>query len=76
MGLRSIFHREQPVAPEVVAHRVESFRMQEAKLQKRRAERTAAIRFAATLGVVSEPMTPRAQIAAEVAALRKRRKRP
>lgn len=59
---------------EAIAHDVESFRMRQAKAARADVERRRALEFASTLGRVTQPMTPREQIAAEVAAKRARRK--
>ena len=71
----NLFRRARAVPPAVVARHVESDRMREAKLVRAREARAAALQFARAMEHVSEPMTPREQIAAEVAAQRARRKR-
>ena len=68
------FRKPRTVPAAVVASHVESDRMREAKRKHEREERAAALAFARSMGKASVPMTPREQIAAEVAAMRARRK--
>jgi hypothetical protein len=75
MVMFGLFRSSPKPSAAAIARKVESARSCSAARKKADQERHDALERAKLLGRVSEPMTPRAQIAAEVAAERAKRKK-